>query len=374
MVFGGHSQELEELTEVFESLDFGENHSVLISGLRGAGKTSMLTKLQDVAMGEGWLVISDDASAGLMDRVMETSIPVLINSLDVGIRKRLTELGLWRLNAKWEYVDRHREVKPQLRRDLMALAEQIGAAGILITIDEVSSGKVRLRELARFALEVSHALEDGADIMIVFAGIKVDLEALVDQDHTTFLRRSRELDFRRLTPSETEHVLAETVRIGGRRIEAEALALLVRVAQGYPYLVQLAGDYAWRQASHREMITLADAEVAHDRAIRAVLRRVISRIYQDLSDKDQAFLRAMAVDDDRSRIADIVERLGTYGQYVQVYKKRLIDSGYVQSDGHGYIKFSLPYLGHYVSATMSATEDAQAPKDEWEDFPPPKSL
>lgn len=128
-------------------------------------------------------------------------------------------MGIWQLDAQWEYVDRRREVKPLLRRDLVALSnilqESTPHGGILITIDEVSSGKVRLRELSRFALEVSHAISEGANIMIVFAGIKVDLDALVEQDHTTFLRRSRELDFRRLTPSETRYVLAETIESAG---------------------------------------------------------------------------------------------------------------------------------------------------------------
>lgn len=86
-----------------------------------------------------------------------------------------------------------------------------------ITIDEVSSGMVRrVRDLSRFALEVSHAIAEGANIMIVFAGIRVDLEALVEQERTTFLRRSRELDFRRLSPAETRHLLAESVRTAAR--------------------------------------------------------------------------------------------------------------------------------------------------------------
>lgn len=34
-------------------------------------------------------------------------------------------------------------------------------------------------------------------------------------------------------------------------------------------------------------ITLADATIAHDRAIRAVESRVISRVYGDLSEVDQ---------------------------------------------------------------------------------------
>jgi len=373
LVFGGHEDELSELEEVFTTLDFGENQSVLISGLRGAGKTSMLAKLQDAAQENGWLVISDDASAGLMDRVMETSIPALLGELTPDARARLTGLGIWKLNAQWEYVDRHREVKPLLRRDLVALSSVLSegdrARGLLITIDEVSSGKVRLRELSRFALEISHAIGDGANVMVVFAGIKVDLDALVEQEHTTFLRRSRELDFRRLTPAQTRHVLSESVRIGGKDIDADALDLLVSVAQGYPYLVQLAGDYAWRNSGGAATITMKDARAAHGRAVAAVERRVISRVYQDLSEKDQEFVTAMAVDDGRSKIADIVRRMRVSPQYAQVYKKRLIESGYVQADGHGHVAFSLPYLGDYIRS-MSADRHEEPVDDDWGSYPP----
>lgn len=373
LVFGGHDSELAELTEVFETLDFGENQSVLISGLRGAGKTSMLAELQDAARQHDWLVISDDASSGLMGRVMDTTIPALLGELSPDIRTRLTGLGIWQFNVRWEYEDRHREVKPLLRRDLIALssvlAESRPHSGILITIDEVSSGKVRLRELARFALEISHAIGEGANLMIVFAGIKVDLEALVEQEHTTFLRRSRELDFRRLTPDETRYVLAESVRIGGKEIDDDALDLLVSLSQGYPYLVQLAGDYAWRSSGTSPVISLGDARVAHGRAITAVERRVISRVFQDLSEGDQRFVTAMAVDDGRSRMADLVQRMEVSDQHAQVYKKRLIESGYVQADGRGHVVFSLPYLGDYIRSM--ATEKSSARPDGWEHFPPP---
>jgi hypothetical protein len=374
LVFGGHELELAELTDVFETLDFGENQSVLISGLRGAGKTSMLLKLQDAAAANGWLVIDDDASAGLMDRVMETTIPSLLRQLAPEERARLTGLGIWQLNAEWEYVDRHREVKPLLRRDLVALsatlAESERRAGILITIDEVSSGKVRLRELSRFALEVSHAISEGANVMVVFAGIKVDLDALVEQEHTTFLRRSRELIFRRLTPAETRRVFAESIAIGGKEVEPAALDLLVSTSQGYPYLVQLAGDYAWRSSGAAPIVTTSHARAAHGRAITAVERRVISRVFQDLSEKDQEFVTAMAEDDGRSRIADIVRRMGVSDQYVQVYKKRLIESGYVQADGRGHVDFSLPYLRDYVRSRQS--DEPGTGSDEWGRYPPPQ--
>jgi len=374
LVFGGHEDEIEELTEVFRTLDFGENQSVLVSGLRGAGKTSMLTMLQDAALNEGWLVISDDASAGLMDRVMETTIPAILDTLERSTRTRLSGLGIWQLNAQLQYVDRHRQAKPLLRRDLIGLSSHIGPKGILITIDEVSSGKTRLRELSRFALEVAHAIQEGANVMIVFAGIKIDLDALLEQEHVTFLRRSKTMDFRRLSPRETRHVLEESIRIGGRQIGEDALNQLISVSQGYPYLVQLAGDYAWRNNTRSERITLADAKIAHDKAITAVQRRVIGRVYQDLSDKDREFVQAMAVDSGRSKISEIISRMGVSPQYVQVYKRRLIDSGYVKADGHGYVTFSLPYLGEYIRSMQVEPHGSASTVDDWGAFPPPPSV
>lgn len=371
-IFGGHGQELSELKDVFETLDFGENHSVLVSGLRGAGKTSFLTTLQDAARDAGWLVISDDASAGLMGRVMDSTIPTLINEMTPESRARLTSLGLWEFSASIEYVDRHRSVKPQLRSDLVALSTGLASdGGILITIDEVSSGKVRLRELSKFALQVAHALEDGAQIMIVFAGVKVSLDALLEGEHTTFLRRSREVTFERLSAAETSRVFTETAGLGGRSIEDDALNKLVSFSQGYPYLVQLAGDYAWRNNPTAETISLADATVAHHKAIRAVESRVISRVYGDLSDVDQKFLNAMAEDEDRTKVADIVRRMGVSDAYVQVYKKRLVESGYVHMAGHGYVQFSLPYLGAYIRRQIAA-EGVEASRDGgWSAYPAP---
>lgn len=370
-VFGGHEAEVDELTTVFDTLDFGENHSVLISGLRGAGKTSMLTVLQDEAAHRGWLVMSDDASRGLMDRITGSTIPGLINRLAPENKATLKSLKAWSFGADWE-VTGQRETVPLLRQDLVTLSEILDGRGILITIDEVSGGRIRLRELSRFALEIQHALTAGADIMVVFAGVKVDLDELLKQNHLTFLRRSKELDFRRLDPRATRRVLSETAHLGGRRIATDALDRLVSISQGYPYLIQLAGDYAWRFDPADDVITTDAADHSLSKAIKAVQSRVISRVYDDLSEKDKDFLRAMALDEGRSKMADIVARMGVTDQYAQIYKNRLIDSGYVQRAGHGYVEFSLPYLDQYIRALLGESHWTDATDDGWEGYPAPR--
>lgn len=369
LVFGGHSRLLSDLEHVFSTHDFGENHSLLISGLRGAGKTSMLGMMEEAGRAEGWLVFRDHASRGLIDRLMESLIPAVVNALSSTERTKLKSLTIGAVGAEFEHSDTSRVVKPLLRTDLITLANATDNRGILMLIDEVSSGKARLRELATLARELDAVIAAGVNLMVAFAGVKVDLNELLAQAHTTFLRRSNEVDFRRLSPTETQTVLRETVELGGRGITEDAVRALTAISQGYPYLVQLAGDYAWRNDPMAPEITLSDANAAHERAVRAIERRVISKMFLDLSSKDQEFLQAMSLDDGSSRVSDIERRMNVSKQYVQVYKQRLIDSGYVQSAGHGRVEFSLPYLGDYVRTT--ASEEVEATEDGWENFPPP---
>ena len=106
LVFGGHEDLLRDMGRVFQDHDFGENQSVLLSGLRGAGKTSMLQRIEDLARDAGWLVISEDASAGLQRRLVESTLPDVVNSLPRQTKRELKELGLWHFSAAWEVTER----------------------------------------------------------------------------------------------------------------------------------------------------------------------------------------------------------------------------------------------------------------------------
>ena len=64
----------------------------------------------------------------------------------------------------------------------------------------------------------------------------------------------------------------------------------------------------------------------------------------DLSDVDRAFLRAMAVDDGSSRVADIAKRLDKGSQYVNTYRGRLAAAGIIEAPARGRVDFAIPYL------------------------------
>jgi hypothetical protein len=86
--------------------------------------------------------------------------------------------------------------------------------------------------------------------------------------------------------------------------------------------------------------------------ILAAMRRLGALVHEPalgaLSDIDKSFLVAMAKDDEKSRMADIQERLGVDVNYASQYRLRLIAAELIESAGHGHVDFAMPYLREYL--------------------------
>ena len=67
-----------------------------------------------------------------------------------------------------------------------------------------------------------------------------------------------------------------------------------------------------------------------------------------LSAEDKRFLKAMAKDNEESRVADICDRLQVGKSHAQTYRRRLLESGLIHSTSRGVLAFSVPYLGQYL--------------------------
>lgn len=74
----------------------------------------------------------------------------------------------------------------------------------------------------------------------------------------------------------------------------------------------------------------------------------------DASDIDKSFLLAMAKDDGPSRMKDIQERLEIDANFASQYRLRLIASELIESTGHGYVDFAVPYLRDYLREHAAA--------------------
>jgi hypothetical protein len=346
----GRDALIEEFAEALEDGPGAAGRATFYTGARGSGKTVMLNAVEDRARALGWIVISETATPGFVERIVRQHLPKLIDELDSdGVRRRLTgvTLPLGTGGVTWSTTEGpkpERGLRNQIDLVTDLLAEN--GSGLLITLDEIHRNQIG--ELREFAATVQHAFREERELAFVGAGLTAAISDVLNDKVLTFLRRADRHPLGSVAPEDVERAIRSPVEAGQRSVAEDALAAMVEGARGYPFLIQLIGAQTWRLHPSAHEITLDDAR----RGVRNALRRLGSLIYgpalADASPIDRAFLHAMAEDDGPSRMADVQRRLGVDVNYASQYRLRLIAAELIEPAGRGYVDFALPYLREHL--------------------------
>jgi len=327
--------------------------ATLYTGARGSGKTVMLNAAEDLARAEGWLVVSETASPGFVERISTEHLPRLLREFDPrAIQRRLrgvtAPLGAGAVT--WDSVERH-VVRAGFRSQLELLTDLLAEheTGLLLTVDEIHRNQ--LAELREVATTLQHAFRESRDVAFVGAGLGSSVSDVVNDSVLTFLRRADRHHLGRVPRDDVERGFRVPIEASGRRIEPAALSHMIDAVDGYPFMLQLVGSRVWRMHPDRTEIAVADAhtgvELARDRLGTLVHEPALAAA----SEIDRSFLLAMAQDRGPVRIADIAERLGVNANYASQYRRRLLAAELIEPAGTGRVDFALPYLREYLLAT-----------------------
>jgi hypothetical protein len=339
--------------EIGDALDEGPGaraRAVLFTGNRGIGKTVMLNEAEALARERGWVVLTETATRGLLGRMTTEGLPELADLVRQGPAEHRRVSGVklpWGVGVDFDLPDR--DTVAGLRAQLNALTDDLAGrgTGVLVTLDEVHSRQSR-DEVTQLCAVIQHAFREERPVAFAAAGLPAAVQDLLSDDVSTFLRRARRFVLEPLTPVAAEEALERPIRDGGRSIGREALRQAATATHGYPFLVQLVGDQAWRQEPEHEVITTAHVIRAVEAARREIGALVHEPALNDLSERDREFVKAMAEDDGDSSIADIERRLDRDHGYVSRYRSRLIVAGIVEPTRRGYLDFTIPYLREFV--------------------------
>lgn len=355
-LLAGRDELINEFSNALQNGPGSAGRATLYTGGRGSGKTVMLNAIEEEARSQGWLVISETASRGFVDRLTQSRLPELLRVFDPdAVRRRLTgvQLPIKGGGLEWETLEAH-IVKTDLRAQVSLLTDLLAEneTGLLITLDEVHRNQID--ELREFAAVVQHAFREERDLAVAAAGLSSSISDLLNDEVLTFLRRADRYHLGTVDLDEVRRALREPIESAGREVAANALEAMAAGTEGYPFLIQLVGSYCWR--AHRDAGTLSLADV--EKGVPAARRRLGSLVHAPAlaqsSAVDKSFLLAMAEDDGPSRMADIGERLGVSSRYASIYRLRLIDTELIKAAGHGYVDFTLPYLRAYLREHAAA--------------------
>lgn len=352
----GRESVLQDFVEALEDGPGSSGRATLYTGARGTGKTVMLNAVEDRARQQGWLVVSETATPGFIDRMTQQHLPQLLRDFDPeAVQRRLkgytAPVSIGRVD--WDTVERH-VVQAGLRNQLELLTDLLAehGTGVLITLDEIHRNQ--LTELRELATTVQHAFRDGRELAFAGAGLAASVSDVVNDDVLTFLRRAERHSLGSVARADVERGFREPIHAAGRRIGEEALRIMVDGASGYPFLLQLVGAQTWRLHPGEDEITAADAAQGVSRARHRLGALIHEPALHAASDIDKSFLEAMARDDGPSKMADIQRRLNVDVNYVSQYRLRLIAAELISSTRRGYVDFALPYLREYLRGQADA--------------------
>ena len=360
----GRDAELVAFVDALESGVGAPGRATLYTGLRGVGKTVMLNEVESMARERGWVVVSETAVPGLVDRLVRHRLPEVAEQLEMSVRgearRRLTavNLPLHLGGVTWQPPSAEQQL--DLRAQISALTDHLAArgTGLLITVDELHrADRAGLRELVA---TLQHAFREERPVAFVGAGLPAAVADLLNDDVLTFLRRADRHHLGPVDDADVADALRTPLQASRHTISDAALDVAVEGTGGYPFLIQLVGYWVYKAAAAGDKQSVRVDEAAAAAGVQAARRRLGSLVHEpalrDLSEVDRTFLSKMAQDDGPSRMADVAERMAVNANYASQYRRRLIAADLIYPTGYGRVDYTLPHLREYLREHAASTD------------------
>ena len=328
------------------------HRALLVSGVRGVGKTVLLNELEDTAQAQGWMTLRCYPHASMIDELVNTTVPRAITSINPPSQRKISGgsiPGVGGIRTDRNPEATALESSPTLITRLNELMDSLTGSGILLTLDELQAANVN--QLHTLATAVQDLVRDDRDIAIACAGLPHGVEELLQHEGTTFMRRATRVDLHSISHEDVATTLQTTIEDAGKHITPEALTLATDLCRGYPYLIQVVGSLCWAASNldHATAISPAHVSQIADDAIGRMKHQVHKPALTKVPTGELAFLRAMAASrEEKVPTAAIAQTLGVPPNGISARRQRLIDRDLIEPAGFGAVRFTLPYLGDYL--------------------------
>ncbi len=375
----GRDRELEVMRVAIGRLALGRfERSVLLTGLRGVGKTVLLNEFGRMAHDQGWVHAHLEATE---DVRAATAIAALARRilLDLSLRERSKERARRALGVVRSFIKVHVpvdadssltidfEARPgradsgELDGDLAGLFTELGetadaaGSGVLLTIDELQY--LAQAEFAALIVGLHRVSQLGLPIVVAGAGLP-SLPGLAGEARSYAERLFQYVDIGSLESEDAARALTEPVEEEGASWSEEAVARVLADTEGYPYFLQEFGKQAWNR-SDGPTITAKDvadaAVIARDQLDSGFFRARIDRV----TDSERRYLRAMASlgGSGPYRSGDVSGAMGRKTTQTASVRDDLIKRGLCYSPRYGEIAFTVPMFDDFIRRTIGISKE-----------------
>lgn len=344
----------------------------LLVGLRGVGKTVLLTRLAQEAEAREFAVVSIETPerrslpALLIPALRTVLLRLDLRSAtsDVG-KKALRVLGgfVSAMKLKFEDIEFGLDLGSEpgvadsgdLESDLVALFVEIGRAAkakqtaVVLFIDEI-----QYIEEEQFAALIM-ALHKCTQLQLPVALVGAGLPQLVGQAGRAKSYAERLFEYPEVGPlsrAAARQALEAPAAKLGVSFEIEAIDEILDKTSCYPYFLQEWGKHSW-QCAMNSPIAESDARKATELAIAELDASFFRVRFDRLTPSEKKYLRAMAeLGAGPARSGDIAHVLAKEVQAVAPIRATLISKGMIYSPSHGDNTFTVPLFDGYMKRVM----------------------
>ncbi|MBK6887866.1 MAG: AAA family ATPase [Tetrasphaera sp.] len=376
----GRDEQLRAFDVVLQRVAKGRpERSLILTGLRGVGKTVLLNALRGQAVRAGWGTGKFEARPEqVLRRPLAAAVHVAVRELGhtqedqvahvLGVVKSFAQRDSaagGRIRDRWNPgIDVNavpgRADSGDIEIDLVELLTDVGGLaadlgrGVAIFVDEMQDlGPEDVSALCAACHEISQA---ALPVLVVGAGLP-HLPAVLSASKSYSERLFRYARIDRLDPEAAAAALAVPAREEDAAYTPEALSQMYAVTGGYPYFIQAYGKEVWDLAP-ASPITAADVRVAVPRAEAELAVGFFGSRYERATPAERDYLRAMAdialvpgdspVELDAVATADVAKTLGKQPQSLSPARDALLKKGLIYSTERGRIAFTVPHFGRYL--------------------------
>jgi hypothetical protein len=373
----GRDRELQQFEVVLERVARGRpERSMIITGLRGVGKTVLLNTFRSMAMqrlwGTGKIEARPDQS---IRRPVAAALHMAIRELAprhrapdrieefLGVLKAFAQAEPDRSGKKssvhrWQPgidvpASRGRADSGDLEIDLTELfvdaasvATDLGV-GIGLFVDEMQD--IPPDDVSALCAACHELSQSGGPLIVVGAGLP-HLPAVLSASKSYSERLFRYCRIDRLDRDSADLALLAPAQREEVTFTEDALDLLYDAADGYPYFVQAYAKVAWDIAPETP-ITAADIKVAAPEAESELAVGFFGSRYERATPAERDYMRAMAgLGDDPVPTSSVADELGRKPSSLSPARDGLIKKGLIYSAERGLVAFTVPHFGKFLRA------------------------
>ena len=368
----GREREIERVTVLLERVRAQRpEKSLMVTGLRGVGKTVLLGRFGDIAESMGIRTASAEVThetefASMMARLTRR----LVLSMDPMERAKdrawqaAAVLKAFSLKLPHGYqigidVDavRGRADSGNLNEDLGDLLVAVGEAalergtGIVFLLDEIQF--LDRAELEALITAIHRVAQRSLPLTVIGAGLP-QIPVLAGEAKSYAERLFDFPEIGRLTLEAAREAIERPAEEQGIELESGAVEGIVSYTEGYPYFLQEYGKHVWNLAAG-DRISVDDVERARPIVQEQLDLNFFKVRVGRVTKSELRYIVAMAsLGRGPYRTGDIAAKLGKPSTSIAPLRSQLINKGLIYSPTYGLNDFTVPQFDEFLRRNFAA--------------------